>query len=328
MINIAKRISVPILLICLFMVQAPLLAAEKGVGMVLEISGKVTINGKKAMLMQPLFPGNVIKTGDNSKIGFVSYIDDREYSIDHQSEIVMGVKSFTAKKGKVSIHSGNKVIPLPKNTVLTSRKISGELFRVWLPQEKELKISFPQNNMLLSSHKVRFQWSGVKDFYKTDIINKETKTHLKDFPDIKKYAGIPTEFECELEYGKSYVFQVREMENELDDSGKEVQVTFSILPEEEAGKIREVENEFEKMLKERKVDRRKATLLMIDFYNEKKMYHQALNLLKQLKSMDTDNPYVYYYMAEIYENMGDINESEAMIKEGNKLEKPESEKAD
>lgn len=320
MINIAKRVSVLVLLMCLFMAKAPLFAEEKGVGMVLETGGKVTIDGKKAMLMQPLFPGNVIKTGVDGTICFVSYIDNREYSIDHQSEIVMGVKSFSSKKGKVSIISGNRQIPLPKNTVLTSRKITGELFRVWPSQEKELKISNPEEHLILAYNKVQFRWSGTKDYYKTDIIDKEIKMHMKDFPEIKKYAGIPTEFVYDLEYGKTYIFKVKEMENELDDTGKEVQVTFLILPEDEAAKIRDMENEYETMVTERKIDRRKATLLMIDFYNGKKMYHQALDLLNQLKSMDTDNPYVYYYMADIYRNMGNINEAEAMIKEGNKLE--------
>ncbi len=326
MIIIAKRVSVIILLICLVLSISPVHASEKGVGMVLETTGKVTINGKKARLMQPLFPGNVIKTETDGKLGFVSYIDDHEYLIDQQSEIVIEAKSFTSKKGKISVISGNRQIPLPKNTVLISRKISGELFREWPCQEQELKITNPEENIILAYNKVQFRWNGTKDYYKTDLIDKETKKHLLNFPEIKKYKGIPTEFQYDLEYGKSYIFQVREMEDELDDTGKEVQVTFSILPEEEAAKIRDVENEYETMVIERKTDRRKATLLMVDFYNEKKMYYQALDLLNQLKSMDTDNPYVYYYMAEIYENMGNISKSEEMIKEGNKLEEKENDK--
>lgn len=324
--SITRRIIIPVFLLSLFMVISPLFAAEKGVGMVLETSGKVTIDGKKAMLMQPLFPGNVVKTGIDGSISIASYIDDREYFIDRQSEIEMGVKSFKAKIGSIKIVSGNNRIPLPKNTVLISRKISGEFFRIWPLQEKALNISMPRDGMILTSNKVQFQWSGTTDFYKTDIIHKEAKTHLKDFPEIRKYKDLPTEFEYELEYGKSYIFKVREMDNELDDTGKELHVTFQILPELEASRIREVENGFEEIIKERKIDRKKATLLMIDFYTEKKMYHQALNLLDQLKSMDTDNPYVFYYMAEIYGKMGKTNEAEAMIREGNKLEEKASKK--
>jgi len=307
-----------ILLVCLCAGKTYVFAAEKGIGMVLEKKGDVKLNGKKALMMQPIFQNSQVVTGSKGSLVFVSYIDNKEYLVGPGSEISIGAKSFSTKKGSIKRISGGEKIPLPKNTVLISRKILGEMYR---EDEKFLRIIHPGPSMLLTSDTVKFKWSGTTDKYKIDIIERASGKHLKGFPKSKMSRKSPIEFETQLEYGKSYSIMVQEKEDEFDEDGNKVEVIFHILPEGKALKIQAVEKKYAEIKAKGRLEARKGALLMIDYYKENGMYHQALKLLRELESSEKDNPYIYFYMAEMYDKLGNKNEAAKMMERGNKLKK-------
>ena len=312
--KMAKMITLILIFVFLITFQGRVFANDKGVGMVLETRGKVTVNGKKAMMMQPIFTDSKIVTGEKGKLCFVCYIDNKEYTVAPGSEVIINAKTITAKKGSVSTDSGGKSIPLPKNTVLISRKISGEIFRI---DEGDLRIINPKSGMYLSSDDVNFKWEGSTDLYKVLLTEKDSRKKIEGFPKDTNSM----ELQQRLEYGKTYKFTVQEKEDELDVSGKQVQSVFHILPKEKALKVIEVQRKYEEILKDGKTDKRKACLLMIDYYKENKMYYQAIEILEQLEKSDKDNPYIYYYLADLYTKLGKKNHAIMMMNKGKELDK-------
>ena len=300
-------------------------AASKGIGMILETGGSAKIvtekSTRKAKMMQPLFEGSRIVTGKDGYVVFVSYVDNVEYRVESGSDITMEAKGFKTNGGAIKKKSGGGGIPLPKNTVLVSRRIMGQVHRA---SKTGMSVISPAPNMVLASDKIKFQWTyGASHYYRLGIVEKGSDKFLKPFPvsvngNSYEYKNTPGN-EFQLKYGKSYTFKVKEKEEEdelEDDSTWNAVSNFSILPEDKAKVVTAAEKEFEKATDGGKKADQRSCLLMVDLYKENGMYYQAVDLLKKLENMDNSNPYVYYYMAEMYDNLGEKTKANEMMKKG------------
>lgn len=300
-------------------------ADSKGAGMVLESGGNAKVvtdkAEKKAKMMQPLFAGSRIVTGKDGFLVFVSYVDNVEYRVEPGSDITIEANGFKTNGGAIKKKSGGGGIPLPKNTVLVSRRIMGQVHRA---QKTGMSVINPAPNKIIASDKIKFQWTyGASHYYRLVIVEKDSEKFLKPFPvsvngNSYEYKNAPGNA-FQLEYGKTYTFKVKEKEEEdelEDDSTWNATVNFSLLPEEKAKAVTAAEKEFEKATDGGKKADRRSCLLMVDLYKENGMYYQAIDLLKLLENMDNSNPYVYYYMAEMYDNLGEKTRANEMMEKG------------
>ncbi len=305
-------------------------ADSKGIGMVLESGGsaKIAVDKaeKKAKMMQPLFAGSRIITGKDGFVVFVSYVDNVEYRVEPGSDITIEAKGFKTNSGAIKKKSGGGGIPLPKNTVLVSRRIMGQVHRA---QKTGMSVINPPSNMILASDNIKFQWTyGASHYYRLGIVEKDSDKFLKPFPvsvngNSYEYKNTPGN-EFQLEYGKTYTFKVKEKEDEdelEDDSTWNATVNFSMLPEDKAKTVLAAEKEFAKATDNGKKADQRNSLLMVDLYKENGMYYQAIDLLKKLENMDNTNPYVYYYMAEMYDNLGQKTSAQEMMEKGKERDK-------
>ncbi len=309
-----------LLIIGILLLSSSVLAAETGVGMILETSGNVNVNGKKARIMQPLFAEARIVTGSGGKISFVSYLDKKEYCIEPDSEIIIKAKTFDIIKGSINLTTDRKNVPLPKNTTLISRKVIGELIRNF--DDSPFKIVTPEQGMLLATNEIPFKWKSLEGQYKIDLIEKASGKHIENFPSAKQYKQGLKEFNLELEYGKSYVLTIQEIPETINrtEGMEELRAAFHIMPESQALKIQEQEKKFKDLLDNKSIDQKRYLLLMIDYYKENGMYHQAIELLNTFVSQEKDNPFLYYYLADMYVKTGDKCKALEMIEKGEKLE--------
>ena len=322
-----------LLLIFLSMFIKPSFAEDKALGMVLDIKGKVKIKRnssiKAANIMQPLYDNSIVYTGENSEMTFVNYGNNNEYIIGSDSHIVFQKGKAEVKKGSFDkIEKGAK-IPLPKNTVLISRKITGEvhLYKILYG----LNISHPTDKMLLASKDISFWWNGGEtEKYRVVIIEAGTRKIVEPFPIIVK--GRTFKFSdkniapFKLEYGKEYFFTVQEVASKatVKKYGKNcvyediAKVSFTMLPEDRAKQVIQAEKTYREAIKKNPNDK-KSMLLMADLYKENGMFEQALGVLRQLQYKDPRNPYVYYYIANVYDELK-MPGTEEMRKKGRDLE--------
>lgn len=300
-------------------------ADSKGAGMVLESGGSVKVitdkSEKKARMMQPLFAGSRIVTGKDGFAVFVSYVDNVEYRVEPGSDITIEANGFKTNSGAIKKKSGGGGIPLPKNTVLVSRRIMGQVHRA---QKTGMSVVNPPANMVLASDKIKFQWTyGASHYYRLGIVEKDADKFVKPFPvsvngNSYEYKNTPGN-EFQLEYGKAYIFKVKEKEEEdelEDDSTWNATANFTMLPEDKAKAVTAAEKEFDKTTDGGKKADQRSYLLMADLYKENGMYYQAIDLLKKLENMDNTNPYIYYYMAEMYDNLGQKTSAQEMMEKG------------
>ena len=328
-----KRSSVRILLFIVlllivfsFIMDNSAFAAKKGVGMVLETGGPANIvkgsSKKKVRMMQPVFADTRIVTGSKGYVVFVSYLDNAEYRVEPASDVTVGASGFKANAGSIKKKTGKGNIPLPKNTTLVSRRIMGQVHR---DTETGMKVINPSPNMVLASDEIKFQWTyGATHYYKLCIVEKGSEEIMEPFPvtvngnsyEFKNVSGK----KFKLEPGKVYTFKVKEKEDEdelEDEDTWNAQVDFSLLPADKAKKVLTARAAYGKSPK----GSMKDTLLMVDLYKENGMFYQAIELLKKLETADNGNPYIYYYMAEMYDKLGDKENAKNMMKKGMELDK-------
>lgn len=333
---IDKSIIIMILAIIamgIFLTQ-PAFAENKAMGMVLEITGRAKIKQNNilssANIMQPIYENSVIYTGKGSTLKFADYRDKKEYLVGDYSYIIFKNGKAEIKRGSLQKVSRGSKLPLPKNTVLVSRKISGAVYMYVM--DTEVKISSPKDKALFATDNIEFTWNGdgMKE-YEVIIIEAGTNRIVKPYPITVKdyrYKYKPTaDSPFQLEYGKSYFFVVRlKPEKELlEKVGKneiymdQARITFTLLPEEQAKKVQEGEKEYREAIKKNPGDKT-AMLLMADMYKENRMYLNAIDILYALRDKDPENPYTYYYIAEMLDELK-LPGSEEMREKGKKLEK-------
>lgn len=321
MIIMSKSYRTLILLIIgILLLSSYVNAAETGVGMIMETKGNVRVNGKKAKIMQPLFANSRIITGSGEKMSFVSYLDKKEYCVEPDSEIVIKAQSFDIIKGSINCAINRKNVPLPKNTTLISRKVIGDMIRNF--DESPFKIVTPEKGMLIATNQIPFKWKSLEGQYEIDLIEKASGKHLENFPSTKQYQQGLKEFDLELEYGKSYVFTIQEIPENKNRNGEvnEIRVVFHLMQKSQALKVQEDEKKYKDLLENKSIDQKRYLLLMIDYYKENGMYHQAIELLNNFMCQEKDNPFIYYYLADMYVKTGDKCKAMEMIEQGEKLE--------
>lgn len=312
----------------------PAFAENKAMGMVLEITGRAKIKQNNilspANIMQPIYENSIVYTGKGSTLKFADYRDKQEYLVGDYSYIIFKNGKVDIKRGSLQKITRGSKLPLPKNTVLVSRKISGAVYL--FAMEQGIKINNPKDKMVFASENIEFNWNGegINEF-EVIIIESGTKRILKPYPLLVKEnrykysAAANSAFH--LEYGKSYLFVVREKADKelIEKYGRDgvyeyqAAITFSLLSEEQAKRIQEAERLYREAVK-KNPDDKTAMLLMADMYKESGMYRQAVDILFNLLRKDPDNPYVYYYIAEMYEKMK-IPGFEDLRDKGRKLEK-------
>ena len=332
--NISTVVMILTVLAVINSLTMPAYAGNKAMGMVLEISGRAKIKQNNilspANIMQPIYENSIIFTGKDSLLKFVDYRDKKEYLVGDYSYIVFKYGKPEIKRGKLQKLSAGRKLPLPKNTVLLSRKISGAVYLYVL--EPGIKIFSPQDKSVFASDNIEFTWNGegINEF-EVSILEEGTHRILKPYPLVvkeKRYKYSPAaDSPFKLEYGKSYFFVVREKaDKELTEKyGRDgvfedqARITFSLLSEDQAKKVQEAERLYSKSIKANPGDKT-AMLLMADMYKENGMYHKALDVLYHLRTIDPDNPYVYYYIANMLDELKLTGVLE-MREQGKKLEK-------
>lgn len=318
LISINRYILIlPALILLCILTQGTALASGKPVGMILEKKGtpKIKYGGKvkKAYLMRPLYADSVIITGKGSALTFVSYLDRCEYRVEPESEVTLEESYFITGKGRLARIDRGEAIPLPKNTVLVSRKILGAVGRAY---RREFGILKPQADTVFAEPAISFAWQkGKTAQYEVIIIEKGTLEIKNPFP--LTVGGTSWTYKSDsnsqfqLQYGKTYYFVVKEKyaETELKKiDGSHVfenfdKVTFCLLDQGVAEKVIDAGKKY-KAAMEKNPDDLKAMLLMADFYKENGMYCQAAGVLKKMKEKDSENPYVYYYLADMLDKSG------------------------
>lgn len=331
---ISLAVKLFIMLIVITIPTMPAFAENKPMGMVLEITGRAKIKQNNilspANIMQPIYENSIIYTGKDSSLKFADYRDKQEYLVGNYSYIIFKYGKVEIKRGSLHKIAGGRKLPLPQNTVLVSRKISGKVYMY--VRELDIKIISPDDKTVFASNDIEFTWNGddMKE-YEIILIEAGTDRILKPYPvtvkDMRyKYspaAGSP----FRLEYGKSYYFVVREKARKdlIEKYGRDeiftdqARIAFSLLPEAQAKKVQEGEKEYKKAIG-KNPDDRTAMLLMADLYKENGMYRQAVNILYALQEREPCNPYVHYFIADMLDKLK-LPGSEKMREQGIKLEK-------
>ncbi len=312
----------------------PASAENRAMGMILEINGKAKIKQNNilspANIMQPIYENSIIYTGKGSTLKFADYRDKKEYLIGDYSYIIFKYGKVEIKRGSLQKVSRGGKLPLPKNTVLVSRKISGVVYMYVV--DPEVKISYPKDKALFATDNIEFTWNGdgVKE-YEVIIIEVGTNRIMKPYPitvkDYKYKYSQSKDTPFRLEYGKSYFFVVRQKPDKelIEKYGKDgvyadqARITFSLLPVDQAKKVQEAEKAYSEVIK-KNPDDKTSMLLMADMYKENGMYQNAVDVLYTLRDKDPENPYIYYYIAEMLDEMK-LPGSDEIREKGKKLEK-------
>ena len=313
----------------------------KPVGMILEVKGYVMViqkgkKGTKAQIMMPLYDGSKVITGKNGSLLYVKYKNGREYRVEPNSTIIFRGDIAVVSKGKSVPVFEKSSLPLPRSTAVASRKILGQVLKI---QKKHyLQILSPENGEALADLEVKIRWaSKLHDNFQIIITEKGSEKILKPFPLILKnvqeftFRNDPS-LPFQLEYGKEYTLKltgfkedrmkVRPPNTKEGAYFEEKKVDFRILPGKKALEVHKVRAKFRDMIEKNKKNKR-AYLLMADFYKEKGMYQKSIEVMKALKAIDRKNPYVYYYLGQLYEKLGRRNESTRWFTNGYLVEKGE-----
>ncbi len=309
--------------------------AEKPVGMILDCQGLCTILHKdkliKANVIMTLYEGDKVFTGKNGKVVFVWYANNKEYTVYPKSEVHLTPKGVTTSVGK-AYQKGKKDLPLPKNLVVKSRRILGQVVR--MVGGNVINILSPTRNQTLDTLTPTFRWVGGST-PKVEITLREKGKKTPKFCIVTLDNGKYTykndpDSKFKLEYGKEYCLEISpegrlELKDKMEKDmfmgpPKGSSVNFKILSLEQIKKIREAEKTFRKMVRKNPKNK-KAYFLMADLYRQHGLYNKAIPLAEKLLKIDKENPYAYYYLANLYSKEGESIKAIDLMQRGKSLEK-------
>ncbi|MFP4498761.1 MAG: tetratricopeptide repeat protein [Vulcanimicrobiota bacterium] len=314
-----KRRLLLVLLILGLMIAGYLLAEsrvearDKAFGIILETRGQVTLvegnNARKAFELMPLESGVTIKTGRDGSLSYVKYSNGREYRVGPNSVIsITGINAVVESGEKTPVFKKSK-LPLPKNLVLNSRKVMGEVGYL-----HELFFNFPRENEVLAVTDFTIEWAG-KNSETADLVimekdaTGETPCFTVMVPNQKgkkqyRYAN-DTSKAFHLKPGKEYVITLSSI---IDGNSLSVSNNFRIISEKELKELESTRRTFEKALEENP-DYARLYLLMADYYRQRQLYRDSIKMVKKYLDKKPDNPYAYYYLGELYDDLDQGNSS-------------------
>ncbi len=300
--------------------------ANTETALILSVKGEAFIKNpnkkfKKAYPLATLEVGSILKTGNKSFVNLVLYSNNREYVLLPNSKIKVNSRRIETLKGKIELVKKRKVLSLPKNKSLSSRRVLGETVR----KEKGFIEGFiyPVDGESVETESITFKWNFADMEEKTEVIftltdekGNKIYTHRTD----KTSLTYPPQKAPPLERGKIYTAHIQPA-NALDENIPEVEVQFRVLSTDEFNRVKKAEATFKREIKKAETDKKLLVAKMIILYLNYGLFHKALDVSIMAKKIMPKNPYVYYYISYIHKRLGNYQKAKKYMEEGKNISK-------
>ncbi len=291
-----------------FLTLAGWVLAESKVAMITGVEGPVEImsgeDWSKAMLMKALEDGTRFRISQGS-LSLALFSDGSRWTIKGPAEgritlqgpvLSKGSSSQASRRQTRKTASGNAVRPV-------SVSMGGHPLRA--------RVSLPLLRPLclgnLRDTRPEFKWRGDPRF-------QDYSVELRDVLEEPLWSGVVSQtslpFPGELsplKRGEIYTFRVVALKSGAREEATSALAEFQILS---AAELQEVEA-LEAVLDPEKLD---DAAILASHYLDKRLYSEALDLGLAMKGMNSEDPGVSLYLAEVYEGLGLVEDSEECLR--------------
>lgn len=315
----------PILFIIILLSSSLCSPATTEIGIILSVKGKAFIKNpnekfKKAYPLATLEVGSILRTGKKSFVNLVLYSNNREYILFPNSKVKVNSRRIETLEGKIKPVKKRKVLLLPKNKSISSRRMLGETVR----KEKGFLEGFiyPVDGESVETESITFKWNFTCVEEKTEVIftlTDEKGNKIYTCRTDKTSLTYPPQKAQPLERGKTYTAHIQPA-NALDEDIPDMEVQFRVLSTDEFNRVKEAEATFKREIKKADADKKLLVVKMMILYLDYDLFHKALDLSIMAKKIMPKNPYVYYYISYIYKRLGNYQKARKYMEEGKNID--------